>query len=74
MANLHRALQINCALPLLAEVIFSFQHRPVALGKTSKLQPRGQEGLIKHCENHKTSKPKGISALVLILKINVKTL
>lgn len=43
MADLHRALHINCALQLLAEVIFCFQHRPVILlGKTSKLQPQGQ--------------------------------
>lgn len=42
-ADLHRALHINCVLQLLAEVIFCFQHRPVApLGKTSKLQPQGQ--------------------------------
>lgn len=42
-ADLHRALHINCALQLLVEIIFCFQHRPVApLGKTSKLQPQGR--------------------------------
>lgn len=76
--DMHSTLHIHCGLRFLVEVVFCLHHRPVAPpGKKTQINSlKVYQGLIQYYKNHKPSqnKPKGIPALVLIHKINVKAL